>query len=359
MPVSTSMWLSLHMISRKHFFISAGPVLLFFSSLVSCGGEAPAEQKKTPPVVEGYVVKPTHLDDLLEVSGTLLSQEETVLMPEISGRITMLNIQEGAVVQKGTLLVKMFDADLQAQSAKLKAQLSSAKQTAQRLKELYKVNGVSQQEYDLAETAVATLDAEIALIAAQISKTEIRAPFTGVLGLRKVSEGAYVTVGTPIAVLRQENQLKLDFSVPESYASSIQKSMKITFTVSGDTTKHEATVIATEQQVNQNTLNLQVRATVNAQSARLVPGSSAHVILQLGTTDSALVIPSAAVIPDVRFKKVMVVRNGKVAYTQVETGVRGSSEIEIVSGLKAGDTVVTSGIQFLRPGSAAKFSSIK
>lgn len=328
--------------------------------LSSCGEEA-ADTKKTPsaPAVEGYVVKPKHLDDLLEVSGTLLSQEETVLMPEVSGRITMLNIREGESVQKGTLLVKMFDADLQAQASKLKAQLATARQTAQRLKDLQAVNGVSQQEYDLAQTEVATLEAEAALIAAQITKTEIRAPFSGVLGLRKVSEGAYVTAGTPIAVLREEKRLKLDFNVPESYASSIEKSMRVYFTVASDTTLYSATVVATEQQVSASSLNLLVRAEVDQSGKHLVPGSSANVKLQLGTSDSALVIPAQAIIPDVRYKKVMVCRNGKVEYTRVETGIRGAAEVEIISGLKAGDTVVMSGIQFLRPGSPAKFTTVK
>lgn len=337
-----------------------GIMFLACTTLISCGGdEAEEGPKKQAQAVEGYIVKPQHLSDLIEVSGTLLAQDETVLMPEVSGRITMLNITEGTFVQKGTLLVKLFDADLQAQAAKNKAQLATAKQTAQRLKELYDLQGVSQQEYDLAAMQVATLEAEGALLTAQISRTEIRAPFSGTLGLRKVSEGAYVTAGTPIAVLRAEDQLKLDFSVPENYASTIQKDMRLTFTVSGDTTIHEATVIATEKQVNLSTLNMQVRAVVNSKSKTLVPGASAHVQLQLGENDSALVVPSAAIIPDVRYKKVMAVRNGKVEYVQIETGVRGETDVQVLSGLSSGDTVVTSGIQFLRPGSPAKFSSIR
>jgi membrane fusion protein (multidrug efflux system) len=327
--------------------------------LFSCGNDAPPETKKSPPAVEGYIVKPKKLSENVSVAGTIQSREETVLMPEISGRITMLNIPEGAVVQKGTLLVKMFDADLQAQSAKLKAQLATAKVTADRLKQLHDVEGVSQQEFDIATTAVTTLEAELALNAAQISKTEIRAPFTGTLGLRRVSEGAFVSVGTPIVSIREENNLTIDFSVPETYSAAMKKSMKVYFTVSSDTTEYTATVIATDQQVNSGSLNLQVRAQVDEKQNPILPGSSANVVLRLGTTDSALVIPTGAIIPDVRFKKVMVMRAGKVAYAQVTTGVRGSSEVEIISGLSIGDTIVTSGIQFLRPGSGAKFSSIK
>lgn len=327
----------------------------FFSS---CSEDAPPETKKQPPVVEGYIVKPKTLDNSIEVSGTLQAREETVLMPEISGRITMLNIQEGSTVQKGTLLVKLFDADLQAEATRLRAELATAKTTAERLKQLADVNGVSKQEYDLSTTQVATLEAEAALIAAQITKTEIRAPFTGVLGLRNVSEGAYVTAGTPIVTLREESRLKLDFSVPEIYASRVEKSMKVLFSVSSDTTLYEATVTATEQQVSAGSLNLRVRAEVDG-NQKLLPGTSAQVKLIMGVKDSAVVIPAQAIIPDVRYKKVMVSKSGKVQYVQVETGTRSATDVEIISGLQMGDTVITSGIQFLRPGAAAKFSSVK
>jgi membrane fusion protein (multidrug efflux system) len=324
----------------------------------SCSDDAPPEVKKQPPVVEGYVVKPKSLDNSIEVSGTLQAREETVLMPEISGRITMLNIEEGALVQKGTLLVKMFDADLQAQATRLRAELSSAKITADRLKQLYDVSGVSQQEYDIAATQVTMLEAEASLIAAQITKTEIRAPFTGVLGLRNVSEGAYVTAGTPIVTLREESKLKLDFSVPEIYAQRVAKSMKVLFTISSDTTLYEATVVATEQQVTTGSLNLHVRSEVQG-NQKLIPGTSAQVKLILNVQDSAVVIPAQAIIPDVRYKKVMVSKGGKVEYVQVQTGARSATDVEIISGLHMGDTVITSGIQFLRPGASAKFSSVK
>lgn len=326
--------------------------------LSSCSEDAPPETKKQPPVVEGYVVKPKPLDNSIEVSGTLQAREETVLMPEISGRITMLNIREGAVVQKGTLLVKLFDADLQAEASRVRAELETAKTTSGRLKQLADLNGISQQEYDIAKTQVTTLEAQAQLIAAQISRTEIRAPFTGVLGLRNVSEGAYVTAGTPIVTLREESKLKLDFSVPEIYAPRVAQSMKVLFTISSDTALHEATVVATEQQVAAGSLNLRVRAEVGG-NEQLIPGTSAQVKLILAVHDSAVVIPAQAIIPDVRYKKVMVSKGGKVQYVQVETGVRSAADVEVISGLHMGDTVITSGIQFLRPGAPAKFSSLK
>ncbi len=335
-----------------------------FLVLSSCGDDAAAPDAKkqgqnAPPVVEGMVVKPQPISDEIEVSGTLLPSEETVLKPEISGRITMLNLPEGSRVSKGTLLVKLFDADLQAELTKLRAQLKTAKTNEERNKELLKVNGISQQEYDLLATQVATIEADIAAVNAQLSKTEIRAPFDGTIGLRNVSEGAVVAPGTALAVIRAEQQLKLDFNIPETYASQIENGMHVTFFVDGDTTAYRASVYATEQSVDEGTLNLRVRARVDKAGNRLVPGASARVSLGLGAKENALMVPTQAVIPQARFKNVIVSRNGKAEFVQVKTGIRRPSDIEVITGLQAGDTIVTTGIQFIRPGAVLKFSSVK
>ena len=345
------------MLSYRHIIVPF--VLLVFSS---CGDDAAApdpKKKNAPPAVEGMVVKPQPISDEIEVSGTLLPSEETVLKPEISGRITMLNLPEGSRVSKGALLVKLFDADLQAELTKLRAQLKTAKTNEERNRELLKVNGISQQEYDLVATQVTTIEADIAAVNAQLSKTEIRAPCDGTIGLRNVSEGAVVSPGTSLAVIRAEQQLKLDFNVPETYASQIANGMSVTFFVDGDTTGYRASVYATEQSVDEGTLNLRVRARVDKSNNRLVPGASARVSLGLGAKDNALMAPTQAVIPQARFKNVIVSRNGKAEFVQVKTGIRRAADIEIVTGLQAGDTIVTTGIQFIRPGDVLKFSSVK
>lgn len=345
------------MLSYRQIII---PFVLFVFS--SCGDDASAPDPKkqnVPPAVEGTVVKPQPISDEIEVSGTLLPSEETVLKPEISGRITMLNLPEGSRVSKGTLLVKLFDADLQAELTKLRAQLKTAKTNEERNRELLKVNGISQQEYDLVATEVTTIEADIAAVNAQLSKTEIRAPFDGTIGLRNVSEGAVVSPGTSLAVIRAEQQLKLDFNVPETYASQIANGMSVTFFVDGDTIGYRASVYATEQSVDAGTLNLRVRARVDKSNNRLVPGASARVSLGLGAKDNALMVPTQAVIPQARFKNVIVSRNGKAEFVQVKTGIRRAADIEIVTGLQAGDTIVTTGIQFIRPGAVLKFSSVK
>jgi len=158
-----------------------------------------------------------NLAENLEVPGTLQPFEETEIRPEISGRLISLKIVEGGSVQKGALLAKLFDEDLQAQLNKLKVQLEIAQKTLERQRELLKIQGISQQEVDLSELQANNIKADMELVRVNISKTEIRAPYSGLLGLRNVSLGAYVTPTTLLTTLRQVNQLKLDFMVPEKY----------------------------------------------------------------------------------------------------------------------------------------------
>lgn len=333
-----------------------------FSILFSSCGNSP-ETKKTessaPTAVEGLIIKPQHLENDIEVSGTIIPSEETVLMPEISGRITMLHLPEGMHVTKGTLLVKLFDADLQAQLSKLNAQLKTAQATEEREKNLLKVNGLSQEEYDQTVTQVNSLEADVAAMNAQISKTEIRAPYNGTIGLKKISEGAYVSPGTPLAVIRQDEELKIDFSVPESYSVLISNGTKLSFSIAGDSTRYDAEVIATERSVDPAALNLNARAKVIGHHPEILPGSSATVNLNLGAKDNAILVPTQAVIPQARFKNIIVAKNGKAEFAKVKTGTRLPADVEIISGLKIGDTIVTTGIQFIRPGTVLKFSSVK
>ncbi len=346
------------------YFLKAKFSLLIIPALAilnSCGNKS--DETKTvsreAPAIEGYVVKPQSIQDRIEVSGTLLPAEEAVLMPEVAGRITMLNLPEGKHVSKGTLLVKLFDADLRAELAKLQSQLTNAKSIAGRQKELLALNGISQIEYDQSLIQVTSFEADIASVNARISKTEIRAPFNGTIGLRKISEGAFVAPGTPLATIRSDQQLKLDFSVPESYAAEIDKNTSIQFSIAGDSTNFTASVIATEQNVESGSRNLRVRALVNSTDKKLVPGASANVNIGFSVHENAILVPSQSIIPQARFKSVIVSRKGKAEFVKVQTGIRTPSSIEVTSGIAQGDTIVTTGIQFVRPGSALKFSSVK
>jgi membrane fusion protein, multidrug efflux system len=316
------------------------------------GGQAP------PVVVDVIVAKNSALSSSLEVNGEVSANEFVELHPEVSGRLTYLNVPEGANVAAGTVVARINDADLQAQVGKLNVQLDLARQNEGRLKKLLDLNGINQADYDGALGQVRSLEADMAYTQALIEKTVVRAPFAGRLGLRLVSPGAYVTPATTLASLQQVNQLKVDFSIPDAYSVALKPGD--TVQVSTDLSRGErfvARVTAVEPQVNRNTRNLKVRAVIEGHLAN--PGSFAKVYLGEGGGSVGILIPTNAIIPDAMRKKVVTVRGGKAVMVPVETGTRQSRLIEVRSGLKPGDSVVVDGVLFARPGAALQVRSVR
>lgn len=321
------------------------------------GKSGPRDRSQTK--VDAYVVRPSLLIDEISVSGSLLAYEEVELKNEVAGRVVFINLPEGKQVKKGTLLVKLFDDDLQAGLKKLQIQLEIQEKIHERQSELLKVNGISQNDYDLTGLQLNSLRADIAVQKVLIRKTEVLAPFDGIIGLRNISVGAEVTPSTLLATIRSEDQLKLDFSVPEKYSTSIKPGMKVAFTLSNDDRLYEATVFATEQGIDVSTRNLKVRAVVDNKSDHLLPGTFSDVKLQLNQKTDALLIPTQAIIPSEQTKSVILARNGKAHFVEVKTGVRRASNIEITGGLQPGDTIITTGILFLKENSKLSYLTVK
>ena len=309
--------------------------------------------------VDAYVVKPTYIIDEISVSGSLLSYEEVELKNEVAGRVIMLNLPEGKEVKEGTLLVKLFDGDLQTNLKKLQAQLAIQEEILKRQAELLKVSGISQNEYDQTTLQVSSIKADIDVQKALIRKTEIIAPFDGFIGLRNISVGAEITPSTLLATIRSIGRLKLDFSVPEKYSFAIKPGMKVKFSLYNDDYQYSATVMATERGIDADTRNLRVRAVVDKQSDKLIPGAFTNVYLLLNENKNALVVPTESIIPHEKDKTIIAARNGKAHILTVKTGIRKPSVVEITDGLQAGDTVLTTGILFIKEGSELSYSSIK
>ncbi len=348
----------------KYLYSLTLPVLFLFScgktdkNSGAPGGGTMGKPALSVSSVEGFVAKPSVLTENVTASGNLVPAEETELHPEASGRVISLNLPEGRLVRKGELLLKIFDEDLKTQVRKLETQLKQAEITEQRLAELLKVKGVSQQEYDLAVLQAQTFRADIELLQVNLRKTELRAPYDGILGLRRISPGAYVTPATAITTLRSASALKLDFAVPEKYSQQLRIGQALEFTVEGNTVAHKATVQATEQRISEGSRDLQVRAVV-ADSRGLLPGAFAEVSLAVGNKAQALLIPNQAIIPQARDKKVILCKNGKAKFVVVKTGVRQAGMIEVTEGISQGDTICTTGMLFLRPDASVTFSKIE
>jgi membrane fusion protein (multidrug efflux system) len=334
-------------------------VFVFFMSACKKKQVALSATRKSGPVLaEGFVVQPQIESENVEVPGSLLPVEETQIRPEVTGRIVTLNIQEGAIVKRGSLLVKLFDQDLQAQLKKLMVQLDISTRTRDRQKDLLAINGISQQDYDLSALAVDNLKADIETTKISISKTEIRAPYDGKLGLRNVSLGAYVSPSDILTSVRQVNQLKLEFSIPEKYAKEINVGYIVQFRVDGGEKDHKARVLATEGNVDQVTRTLKIKSVVTENHPELIPGVFAKVDLQLGNVTNAMMVPTQAVIPLARNKQIILLRKDSAQFLTVETGIRDSTYVQIVKGLKPGDTVVTSGLMAIRPKAKIKITKV-
>jgi membrane fusion protein (multidrug efflux system) len=335
--------------------------ILSLALIASCGKKNQAQQKAPPPpvVIDVMVTKPTSFAYTIDASGTVQAQEYVQLKPEVNGRIVKLNINEGETVSEGTLLVKLNDDDLQAQLRKYQSQLDIAQRNLIRLKSLLDVNGLNQQEYDVADNQVKSLQADIDYTRAQIRKTEIRAPFNGLIGLRNVSPGAFVSAQDVMATLQQVSSLKIDFVLPEANTNLIKKGMTVKVQSDEGTGIYSARIIAVEPQVNPGTRNIKVRAQVEDRSAKLNPGAFVKVLIDAGKTNSAIMIPTNCVIPESRTKKVVVIKGGKAVFQLVEVGYRGDAKVEITKGINAGDTIALNGILFLKPDAPVKVRAVK
>lgn len=304
------------------------------------------------------VVKTSRVESKLVVSGNVLANEEAMLKPEVSGKIISLEVKEGTEVQKGQLLAKLNDAPLQAQLQKAHVQQSLARDKVKRLKQLLDVKGVSQEEYDVAQSAFDAANADIELIKAQLVETEVRAPFNGIIGLKNISAGNYISTSDIIASIQQIDPVKVDFSVSEKYAGQVKSGDTAYIMIEGTKKTYTGRVYAIDPKIDAATRALKVRAVCENKNHEIYPGAYAQVTLILRATNSAI-ISSMAVIPDLRGQKVFVVRGGKADPVKIETGSRTDTTVEVIKGLNPGDTVVTTGLMSLKPGVPVKIMGAK
>ncbi|OUQ54265.1 efflux transporter periplasmic adaptor subunit [Alistipes sp. An116] len=348
--------------NKKKWIITAIILAVFCAALGIYnyyGKRSPAEESAGEPIaprsrntlnVNGLIIRPQSLTDGITTVGNLLPDEEVDLSFETSGKIVAINFQEGAAVRKGQLLAKVNDRPLQAQLSRYEAQLKLAEDRVYRQSALLERDAVSQEAYEQARTELATLNADIDIVKSNIALTELCAPFDGIIGLRNVSEGAYASPSVVVAKLTKISPLKIDFYVPERYASQIHPGTRLSFTVEGRQERFEATVYATETQVDVTTRTLAVRARYPNARGRLLPGRFATVEIRMHEISDAIAVPTEAIVPEMGIDKVFLYRGGKAHAVEVTTGLRTESQIQIINGLQVGDTLLTSGTLQLREG---------
>lgn len=314
-------------------------------------GEAPATETAAEKLrVEVHRVAPVRLEEGLAAIGTVRANEEVEIVSEISGKVAAIHFTEGSRVSPGQLLLKIDDSELLAERQRALYRVELAERAEARQQQLLDDGVISTEAYDVALGELNVLRAELRLIEAQLEKTEVRAPFGGVVGLRWVSPGSYLSSQTRIASLHDLDPVKVDFSVPERYASLMRPGDGISFTVEGVDRVFAGTVYAVEPSVDEATRSLRVRATSPNPDGVLLPGTFANVDLVVRSVEDALTVPAIAVIPELGGTKVFVYADGRAEPRQVTTGIRSEDSVQITSGLDAGDLVITSGILQLQPG---------
>lgn len=344
----------MHQFKLKYFFL--------LIILVSCHSKKESKEppKSPPPVVDVIIAQTQTIADSIEANGTVIANDFVELHPEAAGRITYLNVPEGKFVAKGTVIARINDADLVANLNKSKAALKLAQDYVNRLKPLIAVQGVNQADYDAAANTVITTQADIAYTQALIDKTVLRAPFSGVVGLRQVSIGAYVSNADVIATMQQVNNLKIDFTIPEDYSQYIKTGaiVQVLLDKTSGSAKHTANVIAIEPQANTITRNIIVRALLQ-DNAKANPGAFVKVFVSQGMAKQSILVPTNCIIPSDINKQLILVKGGNAQFTNVETGIRKQDYIEITKGVAAGDSVVVTGVLFAKDKKPVKVRGVK
>jgi membrane fusion protein, multidrug efflux system len=309
--------------------------------------------------VEALIVQPQLLQDKIITTGTLLANEEVELRSEISGRVTGVSFTEGGRVKKGQLLVKINDRELKAQLTQKDVAEKQASDEEQRARKLYDIKGISQEEYDKILNALQMVKAQKEALESQLAETEITAPFDGIVGLRHISEGGYVTPDMSIATMQEIDPMKVEFSVPEKYSGQIKDGTEIVILIGGSTEEHRGKVYAVESQIDLDTRTIKARAKIPNSQENLIPGSFAKVEITLSEQANAIVIPSEAIVPEINGEKVYVCVNGKANAIPVKTGIRTETGVEITEGLAPNDTLIVSGLLQLATGKGVQIKSLK
>jgi len=309
----------------------------------------PSAQRGTPPLevdVQELATEP--FEAVVPGTGTLLARESVEIVSELSRRLVRVHAKEGARVKKGALLFELDRADIDAELGRLEVQIRLATTRTERLKALHDGGMASQQELDQSQAELDSLEAQRRVLAVTASKTRLIAPFAGTLGLRRVSEGAWLSPNTVLTTLHDTSTLKLDFSLPERYAAYVTKGLDFRFRVAGQSQTFTGKILALEPAVNAQSRSVTVRGEI-ANATDVMPGAFATVELPM-RVEQALFVPNIAVIPGADGRRVFLVRDGVAQSKLVELGIRTESRTQVLAGVSPGDQLIVSNLLRVRDG---------
>ena len=311
---------------------------------------------RTELTAEGFTISTETVKETVPTLGTLLANESVNIVAESARRVLHVHVEEGSLVGKGALLFKLDDATLRADLMRLEGRYALAAANEARLRSLVAQKLVADQDYDRAQSELKAITGEMEVLRVAIGQTEIRAPFAGRVGLRRVSPGAYVNTNTVLTTLTDISQLKLDFTLPERYSSEVTKGQTFNFKVEGRGDTYVGRVVAVEPGIDTNTRSVVVRGVVPNPGGRLTPGASASVEFEVRSAEG-IMIPSRALVPSIKGHSVFLLKDGKATEREVTIGVRTAESVQIVSGLNRGDVILTSNLLRLRAGIPVKLEA--
>jgi membrane fusion protein, multidrug efflux system len=328
-------------------------VVLLLSSfgflLFSCG----SSEEKAPAGVPGAntlpvdvdIVREEALDEKEVIVGTMVPFQQVAIVSEIPQKVVRISFRDGDYVRKGQLLYKLNDADIIARLHQLGAELKLAELNEGRLNKLLKTETVKQQEYDEAAMKLQSLEAQRESLRVELKKTEIKAPFSGKIGISKVFPGSYVSPGLELVSLQNQSMIKIDFSVPERYITLVKTGKKITFTTELSAQQYTASIKATEPEIDDQDRSLKVQAITENSGAKFRAGLSAKIYFStIGKDAKGITLPTEALIPGAEGYSVFIIKNGTAKSTPVSVGNRTETRAIITAGLYNGDSVIVSNI---------------
>lgn len=309
--------------------------------------------------VEAIVVKPLELENEISTVGTIVANEEVEIKSELTRKITGIYFKEGAYVPKGKVLFKLDDSDILVRLRKLELDRELNLKQQEREKQLLDKGLLTPDEYDIRQTNIEKLDADIEVLDVELSKTEIKAPFSGIAGFRNVSVGSLVNNTAVLTTIQDIARVKIDFSIPEKYMSMFKPGQGIVYNVEGYDEDLFGTVISFDPKLDENTRSIILRAVSGNKGSKLLPGSFVKVKLRLENINDAIMVPTESIVPKLKGQSVYIYENGTAVLKDVETGLRTEKEIQVTSNLNSGDTVITTNILRLKPNVKVKISNLK
>jgi membrane fusion protein, multidrug efflux system len=335
-------------------------LIIVMISMLSCSSEVKNDSGRVRTIeAEGYRAEPQFYTVTIRSTGELLSWEDVELRSPVAGNVLKIYFNEGQSVNQGALLLEIDSRTWEAQKRGLEAQLESAESELERRERLLEIEGASQEIVDQSRVAVSELKARIDELDVRIDLAQIRAPFSGRLGMRNFSPGAFLSQGDIITRLVQSNKIRVNFDIPSRYAALPRVNMDVKVIPSAGTDTLTARIYAIEPMINAASRSLYVRAEIDNAKNSLFPGDFAQIIFDIAQDQEALLIPADAIIPELNRQVVYLSRNGIAKRQEVETGTRTQDMVHIINGLVAGDTILITGLMEVRDGSPARITQLK